>query len=196
MIKKALICVPLAAVMLTGCAGDYVPDNPVFGAGEEYTLGELSFRTEHQVTEYSAYELWVEDGDYVIKMTYSPLQQNETDVYEDVKHIIESREALWDALVQSTPEATCSTETQRKSARIDGYNADAVMYFIQTNMPQGYEYYDFQQFFESAKITTDKYSYTITYVGYTEEDIKLDMQYLKERAQNIYYGIEINPDVG
>lgn len=182
--------------MLTGCAGDYVPDNPVFGAGEEYTLGELLFRTEHQVTEYSAYELWVEDGDYVIKMTYSPLQQNETDVYEDVKHIIESREALWDALVQSTPEATRSTETQHKSARIDGYNADAVMYFIQTNMPQGYEYYDFQQFFESAKITTDKYSYTITYVGYTEEDIKLDMQYLKERAQNIYYGIEINPDVG
>ncbi len=29
-----------------------------------------------------------------------------------------------------------------------------------------------------------------------EQDIKLDMEYLKERAQNIYYGIEINPDAG
>lgn len=196
MIKKALICVSLAAVMLTGCAGDYVPNNPVFGEGEEYTLGELSFRTEHQVTEYSAYELWVADGDYIIKVTYSPLQHNETDVYEDVEHIIQSRETLWDTLVQSFPEATRSTETQRRSARIDGYDADAIMYYVQTDMPQGAEYYDFQQFFESAKITTDKYSYTITYIGYTEEDTKLDMQYLKERAQNIYYGIEINPNVG
>ena len=196
MIKKALICVSLAAVMLTGCAGDYVPNNPVFGEGEEYTLGELSFRTEHQVTEYSAYELWVADGDYIIKMTYSPLQHNETDVYEDVEHIIQSRETLWDTLVQSFPEATRSTETQRRSARIDGYDADAIMYYVQTDMPQGAEYYDFQQFFESAKITTDKYSYTITYIGYTEEDTKLDMQYLKERAQNIYYGIEINPNAG
>lgn len=55
-------------------------------------------------------------GDYIITMIYSPLQQNETDVYEDVEHIIQSRETLWEMLVQSFPEAARSTETWSRSA--------------------------------------------------------------------------------
>lgn len=191
--KKALILVLATIVMLTGCNGDAPPENPVFGQGKEYTLGELSFKTENDVIELSIYEFWVIDGEYIIKMTCNPLLENETNICEDVKHIISAQNELWNTLSQSTPDADCNRDMQRKTTEIDGYKADAIMFYTQIIMPEGWEYYNFQQFLESAKITTEKYSYTITYIGYTEEDTVLDMEYLKERARNIYYGIEINP---
>lgn len=192
--KKLLILLLAAIAMLTGCNGDAPPENPVFGQGKEYTLGELSFKTENEVDDFSMYEIQVIDGEYIIKITCWPLQENEPDIYEDVKHIISMHNDLWNTLSQANPDAERNTDMQRKTAEIDGYKADAIMFYSQIIMPEGWEYYNFQQFLESAKITTEKYSYTITYIGYTEEDTVLDMEYLKERARNIYYGIEITPE--
>ncbi len=186
--KKCLFGLLAAIMLLTGCS-DSAPENPVFGEGTEYRLLELSFKTDSEVQWYGANEIRIADGDYgYMTITYTETEEEISSPMEDISHIAELQNSLQEAYAYNE-DAECTSEQSEGKAKIDSLSVDTALCYLNIALPDDEDH--FRQYVEMAKFSTERFTYTISYAGYVDNGLSLDEH--KERAKNIYHGIEIEP---
>ncbi len=186
--KKALFVLLAAVSLLTGCSNP-APEDPVFGAGTEYRLLELSFKTDNDVQWYCANEIRIDDGNHgYMTITYTETDEEITSPMEDISHIAELQNSLQEAYAYNE-DAECTSEHTEGKAEIDGVSVDTALCYLNIALPDDEAH--FRQYVEMAKFSTERFSYSISYAGYVDNGLSFN-EY-KERAKNIYHGIEIEP---
>lgn len=186
--KKAFYGLLAAVTLLTGCS-DPAPEDPVFGEGTEYRLLELSFKTDNDVQWYGANEIRIADGDHgYMTITYSEIEEEVSLPMEDISHIAELQNSLQEAYAYNE-DAKCTSEHTEGTAEIDGISVDTALCYLNIALPEDEAH--FRQYVEMAKFSTERFSYTISYAGYVDNGLSFNEH--KERAKNIYHGIEIEP---
>ena len=186
--KKCWLGMLAAFTLLTGCS-DSAPENPVFGEGTEYRLLELSFKTDSDVQWYGANEIRIEDGDCgYMTITYSEIEEEVSLPMDDISHIAELQNSLQEAYAYNE-DAKCTSEQSEGKAKIDGLSVDTALCYLNIALPEDEAH--FRQYVEMAKFSTERFTYTISYAGYVDNGLSFNEH--KERAKNIYHGIEIEP---
>lgn len=183
---KKFILPMLAALFLTGCAG--VPEDPVFGEGTEYSFMELSFSTDNEVEyDFIDHSVTIKDGENgFIEITYEPVSEELTSAAEDIRHVAESQD--WTHRLMSQDENIKTfVERNEGTAEIDGFSADTAMCCLDIIFPDNESFYS--GYLETAKVSTERFCYSISYCSYM--DHRLPPDEYKERARNIYYGVDI-----
>ncbi len=186
--KKCWLILLATITLLTGCS-DPAPEDPVFGEGTEYRLLELSFKTDSEVQWYGANEIRIADGDCgYMTITYTEIDEEITSPMEAISHIAELQNSLQEAYAYNE-DAECTSEQSEGKAKIDGLSVDTALCYLNIALPDDEDH--FRQYVEMAKFSTERFSYTISYAGYVDNGLSFN-EY-KERAKNIYHGIEIEP---
>ena len=186
--KKCWFVLLATITLMTGCS-DSAPEDPVFGEGTEYRLLELSFKTDSVVEWTGSNEITVTDGDFgYITITYTEIEEEVSSPMEDISHIAELQNSLQEAYAYNE-EAKCTSEQTESKAKIDGLSVDTALCYLNIALPDDEDH--FRQYVEMAKFSTERFSYTISYAGYVDNGLSFNEH--KERAKNIYYGIEIEP---
>lgn len=186
--KKTWFGLLAAVMLLTGCS-DSAPEDPVFGEGAEYRLLELSFKTDSDVQWYGANEIRITDGDYgYMTITYTETEDDISSPMEDISHIAELQNSLQDAYAYNE-DAKCTSEQTEGKSKIDGLSVDTALCYLNISLPDDEDH--FRQYVEMAKLSTERFTYTISYAGYVDNGLSFKEH--KERAKNIYHGIEIEP---
>lgn len=186
--KKALFGLLAAVALLTGC-GNSSPEYPVFGEGTEYRLLELSFKTDSEVQWYGANEIRIADGDFgYMTITYTEIEEDVSSPMDDISHIAELQNSLQEAYMYNE-DAELTSEQNEGTAKIDGLSVDTALCYLNISLPDDEDH--FRQYVEMAKFSTERFSYSISYAGYVDNGLSFNEH--KERAKNIYHGIEIEP---
>ena len=186
--KKCWLVLLAAIALLTGCS-NYAPEDPVFGEGTEYRLLELSFKTDSEVQWYGANEIRIADGDYgYMTITYTEIEEEISSPMEDISHIAELQNSLQEAYAYNE-DAECTSKQTEGKAKIDGLSVDTALCYLNIALPDDEDH--FRQYVEMAKFSSERFSYTISYAGYVDNGLSFNEH--KERAKNIYHGIEIEP---
>lgn len=175
-------------MLLTGCNG--APSDPVFGEGTEYTFMELSFSTASEVEyDYIEKSVTIKDGiNGFIEITYEPFSEDMTTAAEDISDVADLNDMTYQTMSQDESIKAFS-ERNEGTAEIDGFSADTAMCCLDVVFADNESFYS--RYLETAKVSTERFCYSISYCSYM--DNRLPPDEYKERAKNIYYGIDIEP---